>query len=498
MKLIELLSALPESDVLIDKTISCLDVDLDSRNIVKGSVFIAVAGFESDGRHYMQAACEQGAVAIIYEVESLPDSAQEFMGSYKGDCIFVGVVGLKAYVADLGAHFFGHPSEELQVYGVTGTNGKTSCAYLLSQSFNQLGFKTAFMGTIGLGLPGALVESTHTTLDAISIQRQLAELLDNEFTHVCMEVSSHALDQGRVSSVQFYAVLFTNLSHDHLDYHKTIENYAQAKRKLFTDFQPTLAIINADDEFGAALIGQTNAEFIVTYGNSGDVKAEELKAEPAGLSFAVITESLDFDVSSPVIGELNLPNLLLVTATLLALGVESEQISDVIANAQSAPGRMELFESLAANETHASVIVDFAHTPDALARALQSARNHCEGKLWTVFGCGGDRDQSKRALMGEAAEKNADQIVVTSDNPRNESPLAIIDQIMDGIGDAKGGNVLVIEDRPTAVAYAINQANHNDLVLIAGKGHEDYQVLAGESIYYSDREWVQECLEAAA
>lgn len=498
MNLTEFIKLLPNEAVndLSDASLGAVKVtglEVDSRKVGSGSIFVAINGLTSDGRDFIQQACDQGSVCVVYDLDGVSVKQQDVIALNSTRVICVGVNNLKAVLPTLAAEYYGNPSDDLQVYGITGTNGKTSTAYILAQSFNELGFQTAFMGTIGIGMPGNLVETTHTTLDAIAVQRAFAELVSAGYTHVCMEVSSHALDQGRVDAVNFYAVLFTNLSQDHLDYHKTLESYAQVKRRLFTNFEPVLAVINADDELGTLLIDQTNAEFIVSYGDKGDVRGEDLLSKQTGLSFDVLTESLDFTVNSPLIGELNKPNLLLVIATLLALGVEEADIQRVLSLAVAAPGRMELYASKSRNI--ASVVVDFAHTPDALKLALESLRKHCAGKLWLVFGCGGDRDQSKRALMGEVAVSLADSVVLTNDNPRSEEPLDIIQQIASGMGSQVA---TIIEDRATAVSYAVEHANSSDLILVAGKGHENYQLIGSEKLAYSDREWVGQCLEAVA
>jgi len=309
------------------------------------------------------------------------------------------------------------------------------------------------------------------------MQAYLAQLVQDGFTHACIEVSSHALDQNRVAAINFYAVLYTNLSQDHLDYHGDMRKYAAAKKRLFTDFEPSLAVINIDDQMGQALLEEANAEFIVSYSSQGataDAMAEDLVPTSAGLSFVLESQTVDVAVQSPLIGLLNVPNLMLVATTLLALGVEVEQIEQCMQKCLAAPGRMELFIA----ESQPMVVVDFAHTPDAIKAALESCRVHCDGQLWIVFGCGGDRDQSKRPIMGQMAEQFADKVVVCSDNPRSESAESII--------------------AATAVAYAIEQANADDLVLLAGKGHETGQIIGQEILPYSDREWARECLGVAA
>ena len=471
--------------------VNCDDIAIDSRHVVKQGIFLALLGGQADGRNFIQSAIDSGAAVIFYESTQLNSDQEVVLDN--ASCVCIGIAGLSAYASEIASIFFGNPSETIQVYGITGTNGKTSCAYLLAQTFNNLGYRTAFMGTIGVGLPSKLSKTTHTTLDAVSMQRYLAQLVDENFTHACIEVSSHALDQYRVKAVNFYAVLYTNLSQDHLDYHGDMQSYAAAKKRLFTEFKPSLAVINIDDQMGKALLEEANADFIVSYGSEGsaaDAVAEEIKASKMGLSFVLESQTIEATVNSSLLGLLNVPNLMLVATTLLALGVEVEQIEQVMQDCQAAPGRMELF----VGEGQPMVVVDYAHTPEAIKAALQSCRAHCEGQLWIVFGCGGDRDQSKRPLMGKMAEKYADQIVVCSDNPRTESAETIIAAIIEPMLKPP----LVIEHRATAVDYAIQKASAKDLVLLAGKGHETGQIVGGTILPYSDREWVKECLGVAA
>ncbi len=473
--------------------IDCSGMTLDSREVVENDIFLAVNGHQLDGRDYMKSAIDNGASVVIYELHSL--SAQQSASVNKAECLCIGVTNLNEHASLIASCFYGNPTEEIQVYGITGTNGKTSCCYLLAQAFNHLGYKTAFMGTIGVGHPNDLELSTHTTLDAVSLQRYLAHLRATGFTHACIEVSSHALEQFRVASVNFYAVLYTNLSQDHLDYHQTMEAYAQAKKRLFVDFDSTLAIININDAFGKAVLAEVNAEFIVSYGNEesgADVVAEDVKATQDGLAMLMVTESLEFGVESPLLGLVNVPNITLVVSTLLALGVDVSKIDSVVRQCSAAPGRMELYDALKLP----MVVVDYAHSPDALKLALLSCRAHCVQQLWVVFGCGGDRDKEKRPLMGQVAEKHADRLVVCSDNPRSESPDDIIAEILLGINTCD--RCTVIENRSTAIAYAIKHASENDLILVAGKGHETGQIIGDHTFPYSDRDWVKECLEVAA
>jgi len=308
-----------------------------------------------------------------------------------------------------------------------------------------------------------------------------------------MEVSSHALDQYRISGVQFYSTLFTNLSHDHLDYHGTMKEYASAKRRLFLDFKSDLSVINVDDEMGANLVGIVNSDFVVTYGKGGDVFADEITLSSSGMSILVEANGVEFELETRLIGEINIPNILLVVSTLLSLSTSIDEIKLIVSKLVSAPGRMELYTS-SSKLSMPSVVVDFAHTPDALEKALKSLRKHCQGQLWCVFGCGGDRDKAKRSFMGAAANDFADQIIITNDNPRSEEPSAISEDIK--LGMSREAEVIL--DRATAIQTAIDNAQSQDWVLIAGRGHEHIQHIGDKHIPFSDRECVAQILEVAA
>ena len=473
------------------------DITADSRQVEENSLFIAVSGLSVDGRDYIENAINAGASAVLYDAINLSDVQQASLVGIKSTfpaIPMIAVENLNAKVGYIASEFFSNPSQSLSVLGLTGTNGKTSCAYLLAQSLQLLGFNSAFIGTIGWGNVKQLQLSTHTTPDAITLQRQLAVLVDEGYTHVCMEVSSHALEQDRVNGVQFYGAMFTNLSHEHLDFHKTMENYAAAKRRLFTQFDLKFAVTNSDDDLGNELIETSNAEFIASYGKSGDVVCEDLVASHTGITMTIESESLDFEIETALVGLVNVPNILLVTTTLLVLGVEVSNIQKVMKQLQAAPGRMEMFASKDLTLEAPIVVVDYAHTPDALKRAILSCREHCAGELWVVFGCGGDRDHEKRPKMGAIAQQCADHVVLTSDNSRSEKHEDIFAAIQEGMKSS----VTQIEDRAVAIEWTIKQANTNDLVLVAGKGHETTQTHNGVVKLFSDRAWVEQCLQVAA
>jgi len=481
MQLNELLSELVviESNVDDISDIVITELVLDSRKVSTGSLFFAYPGVAHDGRDFIDAAQAAGASAILYEEGiDLPEAIT----------IPAFAIGnLQVKVGEVAHHFYQQPSTELQVFGVTGTNGKTTCCYLLTQALEMMGMQAAMIGTIGIGQLASLDSASHTTPDPVELHRLLAQFRDAGMTQVCMEVSSHALDQGRVNGVQFFCTLFTNLSHDHLDYHGDMESYANAKRRLFTNFHSELVIANAADPVGAGLTDIANADFIVTYGVGGDVFADDIELSASGIEFVIEGNGVEIELSTPLIGKVNIQNLELLIATLLALSTSIEDISSIVSQLKPAPGRMELIQS----ENRASVVIDYAHTPDALEKALLSVKEHCSGQLWCVFGCGGDRDQAKRPLMGQMADKYADRVIVTNDNPRSEVPSDIADQITAGIN----GEFDVVLDRAHAIATGIERAAQNDWLLIAGKGHETTQTIGESVLPFSDRQQVLSVFE---
>ena len=478
-KLLSILSIPSESQSIGNIMIE--DLTADSRQVNSGSLFFAYPGAVDDGRDYIAKAAQAGAAAIFYESELGASETFELSGEF--DMPTIAVRGLRGKIGVMAHQFFAQPSTEMQVFGVTGTNGKTTCCYLLTQALNKLGNHANMIGTIGYGELSDLEYSGLTTPGPIELHRLLAKWRDHGVTQVCMEVSSHALDQGRVAGVQFFCTLFTNLSHDHLDYHGDMQQYAAAKVRLFTDFHSELVITNADDVLGASLIDRANTEFVATYGDDGDVSVDQTELSDHGMRLQIEANGVEFDLQTSLIGKVNIPNILLLVATLLALSIEVKEIQRIVASLTSAPGRMELFK----RESSASVVVDFAHTPDALEKALASVKAHCSGDLWCVFGCGGDRDKTKRPIMGAAANKYADQIIVTNDNPRSEAPNDIANDIVAGITR----DYQVILDRSNAIETAIKNSKSPDWILVAGRGHEPYQQIGESSIPFSDRAQVQ-------
>jgi UDP-N-acetylmuramoyl-L-alanyl-D-glutamate--2,6-diaminopimelate ligase len=456
-------------------------VELDSRKIRPGEVFIALPGERADGREYIGAAIQAGAVAVLVEDRGEEDTARL---QHQFPAAIVPVKNLREKAGDIAACFWGNPSLSQQVVAVTGTNGKTTCAHLVARLYQRLGCESGVIGTLGWGKPDSLRELLNTTPDAVACHQMLAELLDQGVSNVAMEVSSHGIAQHRVSGIYFDTAVFTNLSRDHLDYHQDMASYEAAKFALFWHPELRRRVINLDDESGRKLIRklQADGKSCVTYSISGvaaDVSVSDCSFDANGVSALVKTPWGNGRLESRLLGEFNLANLLAAIAVLGAQGISVEKILPVVPALQPVRGRMEIVSS----GTGPLTVVDYAHTPDALENALQAVRRHCKGKLWCVFGCGGDRDKGKRALMGKVASDFADEVLVTSDNPRSEEPAAIIADILAGAGE---DHVVAVEDRKGAIERAIAQAGSEDCVLIAGKGHEQYQRVGDQSLPFDD------------
>ena len=460
---------------------------LDSRKLKAGDIFLACAGQTVHGLDYVDEVISQGARAVLWEttpeLDTIPLNWQE---SPHGLPIpLIAIPELSNKVGVFADRFYGHPSGAMFVTGFTGTNGKTSCSQYLAQILD-MDAPCGVIGTIGAGLYKALNTSSHTTPDALSCHALLADMLEQGAKSVVLEVSSHALEQGRVNGIEFDCAVFTNLSRDHLDYHGDMQAYAAAKAGLFKFAGLQHAVINHDDEFGRELRQAISNElevlsygFDTTYGQP-DIFADKLTLTASGVGFHVQTPWGTGDVSAQVLGRFNASNLLAVLGVLLAHGMPLATALQGLTMVKPVPGRMECFQQAG----QALVVVDYAHTPDALEQVLQALRAHCRGRLWCVFGCGGDRDQGKRPLMGEIAERLADKTILTNDNPRSEQAHDIIEQILDGCKDRQG--CTIIEDRAKAIATAIQSASAEDIVLIAGKGHEDYQLIGEQRLEFSD------------
>jgi UDP-N-acetylmuramoyl-L-alanyl-D-glutamate--2,6-diaminopimelate ligase len=531
------LSEIASGFAAVPSDIFVSDITLDSRAASPGSLFLACRGRTSHGLSFAKQAVAQGASAVLYE--DTPDVTQA-KPDFGSDIFVAAVPKLSQHVGTIADRFFGAPSAAATVVGITGTNGKTTCAWLLAQALQHCGRPAAYMGTLGFGVPPTVKATEHTTPDAVSVHRQIAALRDLGAECVCMEVSSHAIDQDRVGAVRFNTAAFTNLTRDHLDYHGTMEAYGAAKARLFEWPSLSHRVINVDDAFGAQLAAQLSPSHLVitsrattmpagVRNRARQVRAVRATPQPAGLGIDIESSWGNVALTVPLIGEFNVDNVLTVLAVLLAWDLPLTQAAAAIEKCRAPSGRMEVF----GGQGSAPVgIVDYAHTPDALAKALQAARLHCSGKLRVVFGCGGDRDAGKRPLMGRVAAELADDVIVTDDNPRTENPARIIADILAGMpnkpatgdgvgattaggaGAAMGGRpgatagdpvgaiagaarIHIEHDRALAIQTALRRSGPGDVVLIAGKGHEDYQIYGTTRRPFRDQSVVSAELEGA-
>ncbi len=400
------------------------------------------------------------------------------------------VSNLAAHAGEIVSRFYGDPSHELKVVGVTGTDGKTSLCHLLGQALNENRDNCGIIGTLGWGFTGNLRETDLTTPDSVTLQRALAQFNHQGANYAAMEVSSHALSQSRVAGIVFDIAVLTNLGRDHLDYHGDMQSYRAAKEALFYHPQLRAAVVNVDDEFGNSLTGRLTDLELTTYG-SGEVDGQHVRfcniaQSSSGLQFEISFAGQSYAIASPLLGGFNVSNLTAVFAILVTLGLSPDLAARSVSMLKPVPGRMEATRL----ENGATVIVDYAHNPHALESVLKSVADHAEGEVIVVFGCGGDRDQGKRPLMADIAERYADKCIVTDDNPRGESGDTIVEQILAGF--ERAGNVDVERDRRTAIRSALMQAGVGDMVVIAGKGHEDYQLIGDKKLPFSDSEVVSE------
>ncbi len=463
-------------------------VELDSRRLRPGDLFLACRGHGGHGLAFAADAIRRGAGAIAYEpVPGLtPDPAVAAAG-----IPLIAVERLRERAGIVADRFYGMPSAALEVTGVTGTNGKTTVTWLLAGAARALGGRPAILGTLGAGRVDALTPGTLTTPDVVSVHRFLAQMRAEGADRVAMEVSSHALDQSRVSGVRFAAAVFTNLSRDHLDYHGNMLAYAAAKARLFTECAPRVAVINVGDARGLEIaLRLREGVDLVSVGQQPKPRGlaharhlliESIAASERGLEIALGGDFGRGRMTLPLVGGFNAINAAQVVAVLLARGVSLAEACSALREVSAPPGRMQ---RLGGGPSRPAVVVDYAHTPDSLGKALRTLREHTAGRLFCVFGCGGDRDPGKRVLMGEVADRLADVVVVTDDNPRTEDPAAIVAQIVAGARHA--GRLRVEHDRRRAIRLAIGEARPGDVVLVAGKGHEDYQLRGSERLPFSD------------
>lgn len=484
---------LPDINLQNAAAISVHNLCLDSRQVNAGDVFIALVGIKVDGRDFIARAIESGAAAILVETDKTWQGID-----WLGKVPVIAVENLSARVSEIAGRFFADPSQKIPLIGITGTNGKTTCSLLATQFMAGLQQKAGVIGTIGYGLLdsnsiapvsqqlGALTATGLTTPDPVALQRILAELVSAGARSIAMEVSSHSLQQKRVAGLYFSHAVFTNLTQDHLDYHGDLVSYGNAKAQLLFAKGLTTAVINIDDEWAKTLAEKAPAGVkVIRYSTRGlaDIYAQDIELHPSGLSAQIISPWGNAKIKSPLLGEFNLSNLLAVIACVCDQGYALEQLSPLIEKLEPAPGRMQLI-TVDQSLQDIQVIVDYAHTPDALENTLNAIHQHKPGRVWTVFGCGGDRDKAKRPQMGKIAERLSDYVIVTNDNPRSEDPAAIAAEIVRGMLHPNG--CLVIADRAQAIDFAVQQARAGDIILIAGKGHEDYQIFATQTLPFSD------------
>ena len=466
-------------------------LSLDSRKVKPGDLFIALNGVDYHGMDFAYQVERTGAKAIL--AETLKDKMAK--PKSRRQPLRIPVIEIENLNQKLGAiasMFHGEPSKRLKVFGITGTNGKTSSAWLLAQSWEKLGIKAGYIGTLGFGTINRLKPLKNTTPSSLKIQRTLKEFEDQGITHVAMEVSSHALDQGRCNSIQFSGTGFTNLTQDHLDYHHTFENYASTKLKLFTEFNCPIQVINFDDATGKNWIETVSQANTYAINNKeADIYVKNFTLSPQGLSFEMSTGNQQTVINSQLLGKFNIENLLLVISFLTEQEHSINEISAVIPKLFPVMGRMN---TLPHDNNQPNIVIDYAHTPDALKQVLMALKQHNPDNLWCVFGCGGNRDKGKRPQMGHLAEQLADHVIVTDDNPRFESSEEIINDILMGMNT----KAKVIRDREEAIKFAIKNAQSNDLILIAGKGHENYQEIEGTLYPFDDKNIANQYLEKRA
>lgn len=463
------------------------DIQLDSRRVGPGSLFVAVRGHQMDGRGFIEQAVARGAAAVLFEEDG------EFVPPVLSVPCY-GISDLPARLSELAGHFYQQPSDRLQLVGITGTNGKSTTALLVANWRTLLGGKAGVMGTIGNGLFGKLVEAPNTTGSAVEVQATLDALQQEGADLVAMEVSSHGLVQHRVAALQFAAAAFTNLSRDHLDYHGTMEAYGAAKEELIKLVNEPCAVINADDELGRSWLSRYPKA--VAFGVNGPIAhhsgrqltAQDPQFHQQGFHTQINSSWGNGVLSAPLLGRFNVSNVLAAMGVMLVLGYDFDALLASAPRLQPVTGRMECFGGGDAP----LAVVDYAHTPDALEKALQALRVHCEGELWCLVGCGGDRDRGKRPMMAAMAEQYADRVILTDDNPRTEEPAQIMADMVAGLCDP--ASVQIEHDRVKAIGLALAQASKQDIILVAGKGHEDYQIIGTDKRHYSDRETVAAAL----
>lgn len=481
-----LLALLPAAEIIGSAEKIITDVTADSRNVIAGSLFICLKGANVDGHRFLEMAASKGATAAIVEV--LPEKQPEGLTIVK-------VPDTRVAMEAIAPFFFDYPGKKLRMLGLTGTNGKTTTTNIIRHILRKAGYRVGLIGTINIMIEDEVTVSHNTTPDVVDLQKVLYKMVKAGCDYCVMEVSSHALVLKRVEGIEFDCAVLTNITQDHLDFHKTMENYRDAKSLLFEKLSEGMkpnkhAVFNMDDPSSAIIKARTNVP-VISYGkaSTNDIYPLAFDIAAKSMHLLLMTPVGKLDLNLKITGEFNVYNVMSAIAAMLAEGIAKENICEVLNGFDGVPGRFQLVE---AGQPY-TVVVDYAHTPDGLENVLNTARAITKGKLWAVFGCGGDRDAKKRPIMGRLALSLADNIVVTSDNPRTENPEKILDDIFVALQQIpEGKTVARIADRKEAIFYALEQAKEEDVILIAGKGHENYQILKDRTIHFDDREIVVE------
>ncbi len=472
------------------------DIASNSASVNVDSAFIAMPGIKSNGIDYAVDAVKAGAIAVIYDASDEYSLQRVPLLRKQVDTHWIGVEQLGRDSGYIVSRFFGDPGQAMTIVGVTGTDGKSSVTHLVVQALTRIGKACASIGTLGYGVGNHLTPDVLTTPDSVSLHSRLYQFHQQRCEYVVMEVSSHALEQYRVNGCDFDIAVLTNLGRDHLDYHGDQRSYAAAKARLFHDFKLSGRVVNIDDSFGLQLSGGVEPDSLTRYsvdsdgGSLAEVRLLSTEVTANGQNIRVSTPFGEITAVTALLGDFNVENTLACIATLLALGLDCGQIELAVKGLGPIPGRMEKFKG---EQGGAAAVVDFAHTEQALRACLGASRQHADGLLWCVFGCGGDRDQGKRSGMGRAVEELADRVIVTDDNPRNESPEKIVSEILTGM--KRPDQACVVHNRQAAIEYALSQAAAEDLVVIAGKGHEQEQIVRNHRRPFSDRHVVQRILQ---
>ena len=474
MKLKELLKDIVVLESTADPELEIANVCYDSRKVGEGSLFVAVSGFASDGNRFIPMAMEKGAVAVV--TARKPEGAVPY----------ILVESDRLALALLGCNFYGHPAKSMTMIGITGTNGKTSSTLLLKQVLEKtIGAKVGLIGTMANMVGDEVIPTERTTPESFELQGLFARMRDAGCTHVVMEVSSHAVTLERIGGTRFDIAAFTNLTEDHLDFHKTMDAYCDAKAELFR--RCDAAVVNADDPYGDRILAAAACPVLTTsVGGNGALVADHAELLAQGIRYTAKLEGEQAEISVPIPGRFTVYNTLTVLAVAKILGISLADCARALETAEGVKGRIEVVPTPGTDYT---VLIDYAHTPDGLENVLLSVRDFCRGRVISVFGCGGDRDPIKRPIMGKIGVKLADFAVITSDNPRTEEPMAIIRDILQGIGE-EDGDYIVVEDRRSAIRYAMDIAKKDDIIILAGKGHETYQDIGGQKFHLDEREEV--------